>query len=366
MDVDSGLPERNAEGICQSPSKILKPELYLAVAAVICRQRSVLDPRMVAIWHEPETSPVGRVGSWVVRVPDQIRKCVCYVVTGPDRGHRPLGTAFFVSVPSSIDGGDVYSFVNTVTARHVIAGAVLRGESHVFLKVNSADGATKLVSTDVADWIFHPDESEADDVAVLPYAPIEGADYLSVPVSLFATDTAIEEHRIGVGDEVFLTGLFANHYGRERNLPIVRVGNIAAMPAEPVRTSIGDLQAYLVEARSIGGLSGSPVFVNLALLRLPPMTQLLGVGKEDAEPPPSFLLLGLMHGHFTRSASSVDATDANSFDDETLNTGIAIVAPSQRILEVLMQPALVVRRVAHEMADPRAGPRGDQGPSDTA
>jgi hypothetical protein len=49
-------------------------------------------------------------------------------------------------------------------------------------------------------------------------------------------------------------GLFSEHQGAERNIPIVRVGNIAAMPEEPVlTTSWGAIDAYLIEARSIGG-----------------------------------------------------------------------------------------------------------------
>ncbi len=38
------------------------------------------------------------------------------------------------------------------------------------------------------------------------------------------------------------------------------MGNIAMMPDEPVRTSIGMMESYLIEVRSIGGLSGAPRF----------------------------------------------------------------------------------------------------------
>jgi hypothetical protein len=66
---------------------------------------------------------------------------------------------------------------------------------------------------------------------------------------------------IGIGDAVFITGLFSHHPGKARNLRVIRVGNIAAMPDEPVKTQRGEMEAYLIEARSLGGLSGSPVFV---------------------------------------------------------------------------------------------------------
>jgi hypothetical protein len=60
-------------------------------------------------------------------------------------------------------------------------------------------------------------------------------------------------------------GLFSEHPGGDHNEPIARFGNIALMPAEKVTVDVGDstahIRAYLVEARSWGGHSGSPAFV---------------------------------------------------------------------------------------------------------
>ncbi len=78
-------------------------------------------------------------------------------------------------------------------------------------------------------------------------------------MSLFATDEIIKDQNIGLGDEVFITGLFGYVAGSQKNIPIVRVGNIAMMPDEKVPTEGEPMEAYLIEARSMGGLSGSPV-----------------------------------------------------------------------------------------------------------
>ena len=43
-------------------------------------------------------------------------------------------------------------------------------------------------------------------------------------------------------------------------MPILRMGNLAAYPQERVQVEGVEMDAYLIEARSIGGLSGSPVF----------------------------------------------------------------------------------------------------------
>jgi hypothetical protein len=40
------------------------------------------------------------------------------------------------------------------------------------------------------------------------------------------------------------------------------------MPEEPVETELGPMEAFLIEARSIGGPSGSPCFVSLGQYRL--------------------------------------------------------------------------------------------------
>ena len=60
---------------------------------------------------------------------------------------------------------------------------------------------------------------------------------------------------------MFSVGLFTKYFGRSNLIPIVRTGNIAMMPKEKVPLgSFGLTDAYLIEGRSIGGLSGSPIF----------------------------------------------------------------------------------------------------------
>ena len=56
-------------------------------------------------------------------------------------------------------------------------------------------------------------------------------------------------------------------------------------------TDYGLTEAYLIEARSIGGLSGSPVFIPM-----PPFQQINGEVTQGSGS--LFYLLGLMHGHF--------------------------------------------------------------------
>ena len=78
-----------------------------------------------------------------------------------------------------------------------------------------------------------------------------------------ATPDLIKEKSIGLGEELLVVGLFASHHGRKMNIPIVRSGMIAAMPWEPIwdAKTGQNFEAFLAEVRSIGGLSGSPVWV---------------------------------------------------------------------------------------------------------
>jgi hypothetical protein len=152
---------------------------------------------------------------------------------------------------------------------------------------------------------------------------------------MFLSDEIMRSKSIGSGDEVFITGLFAHLSGSKRNLPIVRMGNIAMMPGEPVpTTAFGDIEAYLIEARSIGGLSGSPAFVR--------ETVQMGLG--------SFYLLGLMHGHWDIPPQQKnDELQVGEDMFSRVNLGIAIVVPAKKILEVVNQPELLeMRRTADE------------------
>ena len=147
---------------------------------------------------------------------------------------------------------------------------------------------------------------------------------------MFLSDEVIRSKSIGTGDEVFITGLFAHLVGSSRNLPIVRMGNIAMMPGEPVMSKeLGNIEAYLIEARSIGGLSGSPAFVRETI----PM----GIG--------AFYFLGLMHGHWDIPPEAKnDQIIIGSDKTGQVNIGIAIVIPAKKVLEVLNHPDLIEAR----------------------
>ena len=247
----------------------------------------------------------------------------------PNHGDiKPVGTVFFVS--RSIVGTDSL-FVYAVTARHVLDKIGEAGGYQVFLRLNIRGQGATWVEAKLQEWAFHPDDSSVN-VAVRKVDFDQSFDHKVYPIESMVGPEILQEHAIGIGDEVFLVGLFSQHYGTERNIPIVRVGNIAAMPEEKIISGNYILDAYLVEARSIGGISGSPVFVYPGPTRpINGVVRLMGGGS-------SFYLLGLMHGHWDGSASNLDLVVEDVAGRNQVNMGIAIVVPASKILETINQP----------------------------
>jgi hypothetical protein len=270
-----------------------------------------------------------------VRVSDQIPKAVAFIGYDLPTGEISIqGTVFFVTklLPAT-----QRSVIYAVTAKHVIQGIGSMGHNTCVIRMNTTDGKTVGVEVPLNEWWPHPEETEVD-VAVLPFDLSDDLDHLAVPMNNFANDIAIKRDNMGIGDEVFMAGLFANRVGRSRNIPIVRIGNIAAMPDpdDKILTEMGFIEAYLIEVRSLGGLSGSPVFVNLGLIRN------TGKGIQPSiSPYGTNYFIGLTHGHFDMDATASDINDHSArANAERINKGIAIVVPSYKILEVLEQPML--------------------------
>lgn len=276
-----------------------------------------------------------------VRVPDVVLKCVAFIgeVTSKDADVLQgdlLATGFFVSLPSSIPGAPRFCYF--VTAKHVAGD--LAGRTPYFL-VNSKNGGLTTLESYSSQWWFHPSDQTAD-VAVIPCTPHPDMDTIAIPISRFATPDVMDEREIGVGDEVFTTGLFTPAQGEQRNVPIVRHGNIAMLPATQIQTEMGFADVILVEARSIGGLSGSPVFVRETVI-------VSGVHHEGREPgilagAGQMYLLGLMHGHWDVRESELNSAIVSHDSKRGVNMGIAIVVPAVKIMETLNQKDLADMR----------------------
>lgn len=294
-----------------------------------------------------------------VQVPKEAFKCVAFLcidkrVEGTTV-RTPGGTAFLVMLWE-----EKYGFPYVVTARHNIENS---DQDTIYVRVNNEfrlEPGFVDIPTNRDDWFIHT----AADVAAIPFVPPranrEGVRYTiqCVPIEMFAE---LDRYKgaplspnvvattggitIDEGDDVFFTGLFLQRPGREQMLPIVRFGNISRMPYEPIsfrRTGGATFYApaYLVEAKSWGGHSGSPAFwCTQALERIPVDDKVI------TRPMWLVGLLGLVSAHddIQQRLRPRDNERADEFEHLTselvteVNSGIAIVTPATAIKELLMR-----------------------------
>jgi hypothetical protein len=291
-----------------------------------------------------------------MNVPDVVLKNVVFIGR-PGSGAESdqvtwFATGFFVLVETP--GPTDPNFPYLVTVKHVADQLEKRDWC---VRINRRDGDAVLVTIRNEQWWRHPTEAQSVDCAVLPFEWRDefNLEATAVPRSMFVTKDVIENNGIGEGDEVFVVGLFTRLAGTERNIPIVRTGNIAMMPREQLpMATIGDyagpIDAYLIETRSMGGISGSPVFVRETVVMSDIQAVNLGTGatkRTVAHMGGQFYFLGLNHGHWLIPASERDKYDfhtTNKAAHDALSLGISVVVPAKKILEILDQPGLFDRR----------------------
>jgi hypothetical protein len=276
-----------------------------------------------------------------MRIPKELLDAVVFL--GSLQGAAqfvPEGTGFLVHLP--IPDIPHLKFNYLVTARHVYE----KLEPNIHIRVNQTNGGALEIAADGTHWFFHPQHGKGNyiDVAVMEWPSLDGFDvrFLSDATIFGKRGGLQDEHKIGLGDELFAVGLFASAVGLRRSMPIVRHGTMAMLPEDRVETARhGHIEAYLAEIRSFGGLSGSPVFARA--------TVSLNAGKGnprmDVHGPTG--LLGLMHGHWHVAEGDVNANEFHGpVNAPGVNLGIALVIPAYLIMETLNHPELLARREA--------------------
>jgi hypothetical protein len=176
------------------------------------------------------------------------------------------------------------------------------------------------------DWLTPRDDRPRIDLAAAWFP--EDPEVFMWPGWLTVTPQVIDDENVSAGANVVITGLYRNHVGEHRNIPIVRSGILSAMPEEPVSTKIGPSYVYLTEARSVRGLSGSPAY----LLSEEWVWHSKEGGALTKRNGFQIWLLGVTHGHF-------DVPDSDLIDvgwgRERMNDGIAMVTPAHLLVDVM-------------------------------
>jgi hypothetical protein len=298
-------------------------------------------------------SRIGGVRQWSIgdpseirmRVPDQILNCVGFLCLKERGRYTVIGNAFFVGTPDNLRP-DGYEYI--VTARHLVEMGKRAGG--LFLRLNTATGKADTVRIS-GNWVECEDAEGFDtDVVAMRFTPArDDFTYQVLPsyclIQRHANPQPIEFiHRpFGIGDDLIVPGLFTEHYGTKRNVPIVRFGHVAAMPHEAIKSKKTGLlyEAYLAELRSIGGLSGSPV-----MLMVDPIGE-----RSSRLRPPTFFLVGLIRGHWSYD---VDSSVMNYSEQEIpeASAGISTVTPSEKILDILFGDEMKKQRATEDEERP--------------
>ena len=315
---------------------------------------------MIGLWRDGRLggSPRWRLGDRrdLMRVPDELIECVAF--TQATNGTKVcVGTVFFLAVDVETRTLPKRRLAYAVTAKHCLypkgddpsVTAELADTVELFMNLKA--GGIGSFETIGADWVLHP----VADVAVLPILdPLSQFSYRALTSNSLATPAFLAERRIGPGDDVFISGLLVHHWETDRIMPIARMGNIAALPQDPINLETGPDVAALVEVRSIGGLSGSPVFVHLPFWRDVPEGMTLVGGGAEADSGGASWLLGVMHGFFPVGSNDPDGVSQGR---EDLNTGIAVVSYADRILDIINDgDQITMRRKLAESWDSHATP----------
>jgi hypothetical protein len=202
------------------------------------------------------------------RVPDALINSVIYLYPDLDDaqcGSEIGGSGFLLAVPS--DAGKEVAHVYVITCCHVILGGATVVRTNLKDK-SSGYERTFCMNFSKDDWVTHPEHDLA--VCPLPYdAEIHRYDASFIDPSFVLTLDQFREMNVGPGDDLLYIGRFMGHAGKFQNMPSVRFGNISMNPSEdepleyeePGTHKQKRQAAFLVEARSRSGYSGSPVFL---------------------------------------------------------------------------------------------------------
>jgi hypothetical protein len=270
------------------------------------------------------------------RIGDDAAKAIVHVYPNVQSARADRdegGTGFVMAVPMENVEPLVLDHTYVVTNRHVILG---RSEPAVVLQRH--DGLRVPIALPASSWLAHPDGEDDIAIAPLPELSLDEYDIAAFPLTYCITKDKVGGLDVGIGVDVYYLGRFK----ADRDVPSItsiRFGNISSMPVMVRHPRFKkDVESYLVEGRSRGGFSGSPV---VAMLKGPIVDtghsrSVIHLGLDQ-------FLLGIDWSHMTEwQEARVRGTAAELMVD--LNAGIMCVAPAWRIADILMRDEFVAQR----------------------
>ncbi len=286
-----------------------------------------------------------------------IINCVGFIGAPTPQGFVADGTCFFVGVWEETE-----AFLYMVTARHLVRPAQFGNEllpidGIVKVRVSRKTNTPLVFDTIRGEWECHPDRFVDVCVRLFDHRRYEDGELLLSALGISGESSIIPSEarwaqfggKPAIGDEIFIPSLFPGHVGEKRNIPVVRFGHVAAQPVETIRAGSPTVPAYLVETKSLGGVSGAPVFLHLQPYRMRQQPSSDGKAPEGGNLVP-YALIGMVLGsHSGRYATDfVSDEDAENIvaKDADFNAGLSVVLPIQHVVDVLHGNACKEARLA--------------------
>jgi hypothetical protein len=160
-------------------------------------------------------------------------------------------------------------------------------------------------------------------------------DFQVIPLSMFEDANSAPPDNLIEGDPVIFAGLFVQFAGVQRFEPIVR-GRIAMIPDEKVNGTLKKpASAYLTEAHSYRGNSGSPMFVNFGGFRNGAMLV------ADR-----YKFLGVVAGGYHEGADFTLNVATTYRGQAEANSGISVIVPAAEVKSLWMGEQAERQKVA--------------------
>lgn len=270
------------------------------------------------------------------------------------------GTGFLYGMD---DGNKTYLYV--VTNAHILEGLEDQCAEQCIVRINTKSGGAESMPTLISDWHRHPNN---DDLAVYLISEPKDTwryefitndmlldeDFVRSDIFSEDGDPAVAEvevqddgierkwrdiSKVGIGMDTVMIGRFIKHGGSGVNYPVVRRGHIAMLPFEKIKQSgrNHEQEGFLVETYSIGGFSGSPVFVQTAANKRHKKHDGTGNGTTYEQ---RVFLLGVDWGHFDFDGEVIP-TDATKIK---VPSGMMCVVPSWKLTDLIDSEAVKAQR----------------------
>jgi hypothetical protein len=270
-----------------------------------------------------------------LRVDEKVRQSVVFVGVNGPAGFIPCGTGLLGLAIYEDMGNPVL-----ITAKHVVDE--IKGDSFA-VRINRRDGGAECKTVQKAATIAF--DNKGIDLAIFPFQLGNAAEYDAHFVPLKSESWEFQVKALGEpspGDEVCVVGLYTTYYGQIRNIPVARIGHIAALPEERVMTDQGYVLGYLIECHSIAGLSGSPVYWTVPPIHFK-KDQEVPVGLPEYTYVPLGILIGyhvieskedaILVPQFQTPEADRDYQKPSAGPDER-RTGFGVVVPIQHVYRV--------------------------------